>query len=432
MQSSVETLISEIDSSLSSPVLVLGALPPTGSDVDLLAHPTQGAVITSVLKRSNYTQHGHRWVKFVGNSVLSVEVLTPADLGIASDALDAAVEAGLRVRAGVANLVAPDPALKLVLLARKVVGGRRKFGVSELQKVDAALSAESSVVKKANRVADEWGCSACLEVLLQWHEGREPSLVQKVVAVTRDAMRGGAGLKGAKVAIQATVPRIGGGAVIAFSGLDGSGKSTQATLLCEFLRTVGYDATVRWSSLTYHPQGLRWFGKVVKGLASRLSLSRSNERAKELQPFLGTPERAERAGLARKAWTFMVAVGNVYSHRRMTLGSARGKVVICDRYVLDSHTNLRYLYPELGSVARQSALIGKLSKAPVKAYYLDVPGSVATARRADYTASENEKRRSFYTEAADSFGYESLDGTLPPEMLFQGIASEVWRVLPPR
>lgn len=95
------------------------------------------------------------------------------------------------------------------------------------------------------------------------------------------------------------------GMFITFEGPDGSGKSTQATLLAQKLREEGYSVL-----LTREPGGTA-LGEVVRGIL----LGKDLEMANETEALLYAAARAQHVGEKIKP-----ALG-------------QGKIVICDRFV---------------------------------------------------------------------------------------------------
>ena len=110
----------------------------------------------------------------------------------------------------------------------------------------------------------------------------------------------------------------------------------------------------------------------------------------------------------------------------------RGRVVICDRYTLDSKVHLRYAYGEERAFGFQAALIGHLSPRPDLAYLLDVSPETASTRKRDYPLEENARRGNLYLEEAEGLGVRRLDGERPREEICAQLAREVWDFLAAR
>lgn len=125
-----------------------------------------------------------------------------------------------------------------------------------------------------------------------------------------------------------------------------------------------------------------------------------------------------------------MALVNVYSLRKTLLRSfGRGRVVIFDRYTLDSAVRLQHWYGVSLSSRLVIRLIYLLNKRPLRAYFLDVPPRVAFDRKPEWELHDFECRATFYDDDYARLGVRRLDGTRPREDLFAEIASDVWGAL---
>lgn len=125
--------------------------------------------------------------------------------------------------------------------------------------------------------------------------------------------------------------------MIALSGIDCSGKSTQAEMMCEELRSKGIRAKIVHSRVGYTPL-LEFFKKVVrrdKGFS---------EEEKELYR-----KKIHSSGKKRKLllWLSISDIALYYGvHFRLT--ELFGRIIIADRYFADSLIDLRLKFPEYG------------------------------------------------------------------------------------
>jgi thymidylate kinase len=213
---------------------------------------------------------------------------------------------------------------------------------------------------------------------------------------------------------------------VSFSGLDGSGKSSQAAALRDTLDRLGYDAIVHWSSVSQHGALLhflvgtaRW--ALRRGRRGGGGVSRDADPAKAFRQ--GNP-------LVGIGWTLLVALMNAYGQAR---GVNRhlwlGRVVICDRYVLDSKVHLRYAYGEERSYAVHLALIRLLSPRPDVSFFLDVSAETATARKPDYELRENMRLAHLYREESVAFAARRIDAGRPRGEICAEVADVVWGAL---
>jgi thymidylate kinase len=129
------------------------------------------------------------------------------------------------------------------------------------------------------------------------------------------------------------------------------------------------------------------------------------------------------------AWVTLVALAYACSHgRRVARHLAAGRIVIFDRYVLDSFVRLRFFYGHRSRFRVQRLLIAALSPRPRAAFYLEVDQATSLARKADkWSASELETQAQLYREESERLGVLALDGPRAADDLAAEIAAEVWR-----
>lgn len=234
-------------------------------------------------------------------------------------------------------------------------------------------------------------------------------------------------------------------AVIALSGLDGSGKSTQARALADRLSALGYDVVVVWNRLTFNPS-LLWATAPLR-LALRVAVRLGLMREPPLQvqadgdpiprEHLATRAVRERLPFVSKPWVAFVALVHAVGVRRSTLRELRrGRVVVHDRYVLDAFVQLHDRYAATHGVGGQAWLIRRLVPPPLAAYLLDITAEEAHRRKPEeFSVAELDAHRRHYLQEAERSGVRVLDARRPPDDLATLIAGEVVEALhttPPR
>jgi thymidylate kinase len=225
--------------------------------------------------------------------------------------------------------------------------------------------------------------------------------------------------------------------VIALSGLDGSGKSTQAEALEQALNALGYPVVKIWTSVTAHPS-LGLLAAPARALLGHKRRAQPTGLQPGLQP--GAPaageddDRLTRLRESRRwlhlSWVSVVATIHAWwQARALRPHLLRGRVVICDRYTLDSLVHLRYRYGAQHRYRLQLALIRLLSPRPTRAYLLDVSPETAYARNQEYTREQTKLRARLYREDYPALGVTRLDGERSREELCEQVALEVWSEL---
>lgn len=370
-----------VDAAAAGRVLVVGALPPEGRDLDVLAGPESRDAIEDALRAHGFAPRRTTWARFAPVELVDLRDLTdPSMLGRATPL------------PGCTNAGRPDPADDLRLLA-------------------AAFARDGRLTEGRRRRAD-----VPLDV---WAEARARG-GERDLAALAEALRDGPPLL---PRVTSRVRRTREAGVVALSGVDGAGKSTQAERLRDALGAAGIDAVVEWSRLS-HDRWLDAIARPVKRLLRRTPATPST-------PTSAGGDAPSQGGRLRGAWVIVVALANALAHahsvRRHTLA---GRVVICDRYVLDSVVHLRAHYPAGLGQRLAVAVVRLLSPAPRAAFHLDLPADVAFARkprpgREGRVAVEAER----YRAEAARLGVHVLDATRPADDLAAEIARVTWRAV---
>ena len=221
----------------------------------------------------------------------------------------------------------------------------------------------------------------------------------------------------------------GRGSLIALSGVDCAGKSTQRALLLEALRARGLAPAAVWSRAGYTPN-LNAAKRVVHALLAPFApLGRRAARR-----VVGEPGRyPRRASNLRQPLRFLWLTGAlldllwVYGVR-VRVWRARGRVVVCDRHLLDCLVDLRVNFPEEGLERRWLFRVLRRSAArPDAAFCLIVPAELsfersrAKGRRHRETREVLERRVAEYERVAAELGVPVLDGRRPEAELARAI-----------
>jgi thymidylate kinase len=227
------------------------------------------------------------------------------------------------------------------------------------------------------------------------------------------------------------------GAIIAFSGLDGVGKSTQAQALSASLAALGYESEVVWAPIGQNAW-LRRFASAVKHAASHLPVGPlAGVRGEAVESHLlsrtepGTPAFGTSWKLASGVWSTVTTLANALVLRWAAHGTrTRGRIVIYDRYVLDTVVDLRFLYSPEARLRFQEALIRALAPTPRRAYLLDVSPELAHRRKPDWSLDQTRLRAALYRREQPALGVRLLDAGRAVDDLGREILQDVLRSLP--
>lgn len=404
-------------------LLLFGSLPPEGRDFDLLVRPGARAALEVGLQDAGFAGRPPHWARFRDCTADAVELHAPADWRLPPAETDA-LFADARPLPGVERVCAPAAHHALLILARRL-GGRGATLASRHR--SRAQAADAADWERASAAAPAWGVTARLAWLQAAAAGAPATGLARRARAEWLRELGGARIGAA--ALRRVRPRR--GLVVALSGLDGSGKSTQCAALRDTLGRLGVPARVEWTSIVAHPLVFP-ASRRAKALLRKV-LRRSGPRRADDGPRSGTADEPfslafrDRAGPLQAAWATVLVVANSLWHRRVTRPARRrGEVVICDRYTLDSCTQLHYAYGSGRLVGRLRGLMRRLSPAPDLAFLLAVSPEAALARNQEYTPEAAARRARFYEEERLALGYERLDGERPADEVCAELAGRVW------
>jgi thymidylate kinase len=407
-----------IDQALTERVLVYGSLPPDGRDLDLLVRPTAQAVIERLLTEQGFEHRRSMWIRFADCSATAIDITPAPRWKLPSEELESLYADAIPLE-GCTHLVRPAPHHQLLILARRNAREQGLLDMKRRRRLEDAVAEDADAWRKARAHAAAWR-----------EEGALRSLQEDERQSSRHTLTGAAH-RARRVAR--------GGLVVTLSGLDGAGKSSQAAALRDALKTAGVDAVVEWLPLGQNPSVERASALVRRVLHTARRAGRpttAEQRAAAGESLLASPgstrERSPRESALLHAWATVVAVANAL-HQRATITrhAAQGRVVIFDRYTLDSIVRLRYLYGDRERFTFQAFLIRAVSPRPLRSFLLDVRAETALGRKDDRWSLNDLRRQSeLYREEAERLGVLRLDGERPRDVLCTEIAREVWRALP--
>ncbi len=432
-----------VDGLLGGRALVFGSLPPDGRDLDLLVADDAVERLAEGLAAAGFVAKGDEWARFRDFVVESVDVVPASSWRLSADET-ARLFADATPLAGYEHLAQPAPADELLVLARRLGGGRAAPAAKHRARIAAALERDTGAWDAAAGRARVWRARRRLRWLQRAYEwGVAPPGLRRVAARYESARAAGRAAPRALVyALRRRPPRRGpAGVVVSIGGLDGAGKSTQAEALAEILDQLGYRSGVQWSRITYD-NSLRKVARPLK-LALR-AVVRVTKRVPEVpdddpstRPPRAPDDAAARALRSRfpvinRLWAAVVAGIHAWGLRRaLRLRLRAGDVVIRDRYLLDSTVQLRQLYGHRGEVGLAVALLRWIAPPELIGFWLDVPGEVAYSRKPEQFPVERlVARRRLYEEALPAGDTIRIDGTRPPEEICAEIARMTWLRLP--
>jgi thymidylate kinase len=394
-----------IDHAARGRVIVLGSLPPSGRDLDIVARPAERERIERALAAAGLVRKGSDFALFRDCSAYGVE-LFPAERFAPRAAIDELFAQALAL-SGSSSLARPAPPHALIILARLVVEEGR-LAPKRRARLERILAEDPHAWRRAREAAPRWEATRALALLELAAAGRPLAL--------RDRLR----VRRLRALV---LPRR--GLLVALSGIDGSGKSSQARSLADSLTALGVDVEVVWNDLLGN--------RMLHALAAppKALLRRAGRGSEGIARYEDTPPRSDAtaASALRGIWSTVETFANSLEQRVLANGPVvRGRVVVFDRSPLDLAVRMEVLYRS--NVQMQRRLVRLAAPRPDLAFLLDIPPEVSLGRKEDiWSPSQLVEQATLYRELAPSFGVRRLDGQRSPDQIAAEIAREAWLAL---
>lgn len=414
---------SAIDAVASGPVLVEGSPPPGGRDLDLLAVPKDHAAIGSWLHAAGFIRWKSTWAKFgepgaYGVELSSVERWQTAEADGSSLFLDAEPIPGYR------HLVLPGPAVVLLLAARGTVTRRGGLTPKARSRVAGALARDPGAWEVAASLAGPLGMTGALRLMQRAYESTTPlSPSARVAGLAGVVLAGGPAAAKGRILAGARPRRL-RPAVVSFSGLDGSGKSTQVDRVKDGLNDLGIASVDHWAGFK-NAALLRVRFPILDRPSSSYTGAESDR-----DRLIPHALHGSRAGTA--AWGYVVVLFNCAHLWRFVLRRPPGtKLLVFDRFSPDTMVklDLRFTRDRGINIRWQRKLFEMMSPKPDIGFLVDVSSEVAYGRRQEQTPQELADMAELYQEQVPRYRLHRLDGTRPADELAEQIASTIWRGL---
>ena len=200
--------------------------------------------------------------------------------------------------------------------------------------------------------------------------------------------------------------------LICFIGIDGSGKTTQAQLLVDWLTSRGVESTYVWSR-----GEVLAIRKIFLSLGRRVLGTSTREIASDQESYRSYQSRKSKLmenPLVRTLWSAMIHPEHlVQINRDIRRKMRNGCVVVCDRYLWDSTVDLAVLNNKNPAwlLSGLNRIKWKFVPQPTITFFIDIPPEEAIKRKNDIPSFEDVQRRAnLYRYLAEHESLTVIDG----------------------
>ena len=214
------------------------------------------------------------------------------------------------------------------------------------------------------------------------------------------------------------------GVLICFTGLDGSGKTTQAKKFLNALKGKNIDVIYSWS---------RREPFLIKPIVILIKKILKEPPKSEGKNYLNVKKKRKgtlfKHSFIQKIWIYIAILdyfAKLFSQIYIPL--RKGKIVICDRYIpdmiADFAANFDYNNYQIRKLLKNPLL--KLFPTPDKIFYIKIPASLGYKRKSNGTSLEYLlDREKIYNFLAKEMNMIVIDGTQDIDNVFEKIKTEI-------
>jgi thymidylate kinase len=197
-----------------------------------------------------------------------------------------------------------------------------------------------------------------------------------------------------------------------FTGIDGSGKTTQAKLLVDYLADSGLKSVYVWSrgEVLAIRRFLLFMGRRAVGTSER---EITNDQ-RSYQNYQSRKSKLMKYWPVRFLWSVLTQIEHLVQINRDIRPKIRqGYIVVCDRYLWDSTIDMAILNNK-----DQDSLLNNVNRfmwwlvpKPTITFFIDISPEEAVKRKNDIPSSEYVKRRAeFYRHLSTHVPFQLIDG----------------------
>jgi thymidylate kinase len=219
---------------------------------------------------------------------------------------------------------------------------------------------------------------------------------------------------------------------IVLMGIDGSGKSTQAEALRDWLVGEGFAAETVWMrGESYVTRPVLAVGKAVLRAPAESKRGGGAGAGKAYADYVGAKRSFFKSRMLRKVWTGLTVLDLYITFRSALLTVPRKtEFVILDRYIYDSFIDIDTAFGEKGveALGLLRSRAASIFPRPELVLFLEITPEEAMRRKDDIPSIQYlEEREPIYRAIAEALGAVPVDGNGPREQVQTAIREIVKR-----
>ncbi len=217
------------------------------------------------------------------------------------------------------------------------------------------------------------------------------------------------------------------GVLVCFTGIDGSGKTTQAKLLVDWLASKDVRVMYTWSrgEVLAIRRIFLFMGRSALGTSTRAITNDQTSYRK----YQSRKSRLMRNPLVRTLWSVMTYAEHLVQINLDIRRQIRaGYWVVCDRYQWDTLIDLAVLNNKRPEWLMNSfnRIMWRLIPRPALTFFIDIPAEEAMRRKDDIPSLDYvQVRREHYQYIAARDAMRTVDGCQDPAAIHREITSAV-------
>jgi dTMP kinase len=220
------------------------------------------------------------------------------------------------------------------------------------------------------------------------------------------------------------------GFLICFTGIDGSGKTTQAKMLTDKLNEKGMDAIYVWNRGGSHwTKAFLKLGRFVLRIPKKTINNNESVINPYDQKYVERKSKLFKFWIIRSLWEYATRFDHIRQTKVEILPLLKSnKIVVCDRYIWDSTVDLAVTFNETEGWLnkKNNKLTWNAVPFPDITFYIEISPEAAFARKEDIPNLDYVKKRArFYQEICRLLEMCRIDGTSDINLIHQEIMDQI-------